>query len=82
MKDCEGGAIAYIVVYDQNDESLIVVMKPARSPASRISRGGNKSPPLSFRSRTGPHWNTNEVSLAVSSRCDWPISMQSSSTGK
>lgn len=59
-------------VYDRNGESPIVVMKPARSPANRISRGGNESPPSSFRSRPGPRRNTNEVSPAVSPRRDWP----------
>nr|POF10926.1 oligopeptide transporter 7 [Quercus suber] len=48
----------------QNGESPIVVMKPARSPVNRFSRGGNESPPSSFRLRPGPRWNTNEVSFA------------------
>ena len=59
-------------VYDRNGESPIVVMKPARSPANRFSRGGNESPPSSFRSRPGPRRNTNEVSPAVSPRRDRP----------
>ncbi|KAM4087460.1 hypothetical protein ACJW30_10G179100 [Castanea mollissima] len=59
-------------VYDRNGESPIIVMKPARSPVSRISRGGNESPPSSFRSRPGPRRNTNEVSPAVSPRRDRP----------
>mgnify|MGYP000971921452 CR=1 FL=1 len=65
-------------VYDRNDESPIVVMKPARSLASRISRGGNESPPSSFRSRPGPRRNTNKMSPVVSPRRDRPISVQSS----
>ena len=65
-------------VYDRNGDSPIVVMKPARSPASRISRGRNESPPSSFRSRPGPRWNTNEMSPAVSPRRDRPVSVQSS----
>ena len=59
-------------VYDRNDESPIVVMKPARSPVNRFSRGGNESLPSSFRSRPRPRRNTNEVSPAVSPRHDWP----------
>ena len=69
-------------VYDRNGESPIIVMKPTRSPASRISRGGNKSLPSSFRSRPGPRRNTNEVSPAVSPRHDWSVSMQSSGANK
>ena len=65
-------------VYNQTSESLIVVMKPSRSPASCISRGGNELPPSSFRSRPGPRWNTNEMSPAVSLRRDRPVSVQSS----
>ena len=65
-------------VYDRNGESLIVIMKLARSPASRISRGRNESPPSSFRSRPGPHWNTNEMSPAVSPRRYRPVSVQNS----
>ena len=68
-------------VYDrsyQNDESPIVVMKPARphSPTSRVSRVGNESPPpppSSFRSRTGSRRNisySGESSPAVSPRRD------------
>ena len=82
MKDCEGGAIAYIVVYDRNRKSPIIVMKPTRSPASRISRGGNESPPLSFKLRISPHRNTNEVSPAVSPRRDRSVSVQSSDADK
>ena len=69
-------------VYDWNGESPIVVMKLARSPTSHISRGGNELPPSSFKSWTGPCRNTNEVSSAVSSRRDWPVSVQSSGIDK
>ena len=65
-------------VYDRNGDSPIVVMKPARSPASRISRGRNESPPSSFRSRPSPRRNTNKMSLAMSLRRDRPVSVQSS----
>ena len=64
-------------VYDRNGESSIVVMKLARSSASRISRGGNELLLSSFRLRPGPHWNTNEVSSVMSPRRDWPVSVQS-----
>ena len=60
-------------VYDRNGESPIIVMKPAMSPARRISRGGNELPPLSFRLKPSLRRNTNEVSPAVSPRCIWPI---------
>ena len=59
-------------VYDWNSKSPIVVMKLARSPASRISRGRNDSPPSSFRSWPGPCRNTNDMSPAVSPRRDRP----------
>ena len=62
-------------VYDRNGDSPIVIMKPARSPASNISRGGNESPPSSFRSRPGPRWNTNKMSSAMSPRRNRPVSM-------
>ena len=65
-------------IYDRNSESLIVVMKPTRSLASSISRGGRESLPSSFKLRFGPRRNTNEVSSAGSPRRDRPVSMQSS----
>ena len=56
-------------VYNRNNESPIVVMKPARSSTSRISHGGIELPPSSIRSWTGP--------------CrDWPVSVQSSGVDK
>ena len=69
-------------VYDQNGESSIIMMKPARSPASHISRGGNELPPSSFKSRTGPRRNIIKVSLAISLRRDRPVFVQSSGANK
>ena len=65
-------------IYDRNNKSSIVVMKPTRSLASSISHGGNESPPSSFKLRLGPHRNTNEVSPARSPRRDRSVSVQSS----
>ena len=63
-------------------KSSIVVMKPARSPVSRISCSGNESSPSSFRSRPGPRRNTNEVSTAMNRRHDRLVFVQSFGTDK